>query len=103
MQARKVAGLKSHDLHVLMQQLLRMEIKNTLPLDVSIILVELFSFFQKLCSKVLIVEKLNQLQHNIILTLCYLEMIFPPSVFTVMVHLIVHLVHETKLVGLVQY
>lgn len=102
-QARKVSGLKSHDSHVLMQQLLPLAIKNTLPLDVSIVLVELCTFFRKLCSKVLIVEELDQLQQQIILTLCHLEMIFPPSFFTVMVHLTVHLVHETKLSGPVQY
>lgn len=102
-QARKVTGLKSHDSHVLMQQLLPLAIKNTLPLDVSIVLVELCTFFRKLCSKVLIVEELDQLQQQIILTLCHLEMIFPPSFFTVMVHLTVHLVHETKLSGPVQY
>ena len=100
---RKVAGLKSHDSHVLMQQLLPLAIKNAMPPDMSIILVEQCSFFQKLCSTVLIVEELNQLQQKIILTLCHLEMIFPPSFFKVTVHLTVHIVHETKLVSPIQY
>ncbi|KAI9125897.1 hypothetical protein K1719_003315 [Acacia pycnantha] len=103
LQARKVTGLKSHDSHVLMQQLLPLAMKNTLPLDVSLVLVELCTFFRKLCSKVFIVEELDQLQQKIILMLCHLEMIFPPSFFTVIVHLTVHLVHETKLAGPVQY
>ena len=31
------------------------------------------------------------------------EMLFPPSFFTVMIHLIVHLVEDAELGGLVQY
>ena len=103
LQGRKIAGLKSHDCHVLLQQLLPLAMRNTMPTDVSIVLVELCSFFRKLCSKVLVLEELEQLQAKIILTLCHLEMLFPPSFFTVMVHLTVHLVHETKLAGPVQY
>ena len=99
LQARKVTGLKSHDSHVLMQQLLPLALKNTLPSDVSVVLVELCSFFKKLCAKVLVAEELDQLQNKIILTLCHLEMIFPPSFFTVMVHLTVHLVREARLLA----
>lgn len=69
----------------------------------STVLVELCSFFRKLCSKVLIVKELNQLQSKIILIFCHLEMIFPPSFFIMMAHLTVYLIHETKLIGLTQY
>ena len=43
--SQKIAGLKSHDSHVLMQQLLPLALKSTLPPYVSIVLVELCSFF----------------------------------------------------------
>nr|KYP39706.1 hypothetical protein KK1_038992 [Cajanus cajan] len=56
-----------------------------------------------LCSKVLKVDELDQLQSRVVLTLCHMEMLFPPSFFTVMVHLIVHLVEDAKLGGPVQY
>ena len=96
-------GLKSHDCHVMMQQLLPLAIKNTLLQDVSVALIGLCSFFQQLCSKVLDITELDELQQKIILTLCHLEMIFPLSFFTSMVHVTVHLVDETKLAGLVHY
>jgi len=56
-----------------------------------------------LCNKVLKMDELDQLQGRIVLTLCHMEMLFPPSFFTVMVHLIVHLVEDAKLGGPVQY
>ncbi|XP_038707274.1 uncharacterized protein LOC120002584 [Tripterygium wilfordii] len=69
---RKFSGLKSHDCHVLMQQLLPVALRGTLP-------------------------------NNVILTLCNFERIFPPSFFTIMVHLVVHLASEAMIAGPVQY
>ncbi|KAH1122620.1 hypothetical protein J1N35_005780 [Gossypium stocksii] len=56
-----------------------------------------------ICSKVLIVEELEKLQDRAALTLCNLEKIFPPSFFTIMVHLLIHLPHEAKLGGPIFY
>ncbi|XP_004515196.1 uncharacterized protein [Cicer arietinum] len=95
--------LKSHDCHILMEQLLPLAIQTTLPDDVSAIMIEFCSFFRQLCSKVLNVDDLEKLQNQVVLTLCHMEMIFPPSFFTVMVHLVVHLVEEVKLGGPVHY
>ncbi|XP_025622948.1 uncharacterized protein [Arachis hypogaea] len=100
---RKLSGLKSHDCHVLMQQLLPIAIRNVLPDKVTAVLIELSSFFQQLCSKSLSLIELEKLQPRIILTLCHLEMLFPPSFFTIMVHLTCHLVDEAKLGGPVHY
>ncbi|XP_057719684.1 uncharacterized protein LOC130934112 [Arachis stenosperma] len=100
---RKLSGLKSHDCHVLMQQLLPIAIRNVLPDKVIAVLIELSSFFQQLCSKSLSLTELEKLQPRIILTLCHLEMLFPPSFFTIMVHLTCHLVDEAKLGGPVHY
>lgn len=100
---RKISGLKSHDSHVLMQQLLPLAMRKTLPTKVAAVLIDLCAFFKKLCNKVLNVDELDELQNRIVLTLCHLEMLFPPSFFTVMIHLIVHLVEEAKLGGPVQF
>ncbi|XP_016189391.1 uncharacterized protein LOC107630700 [Arachis ipaensis] len=45
----------------------------------------------------------NDCLPRIILTLCHLKMLFPPSFFTIMVHLTCHLVDEAKLRGPVHY
>lgn len=63
------------------------------------VIIELSRFLRDISSKVLDVNELNKLQERIVLTLCQMETIFPPSFFTVMVHLMVHLVEEAKLGG----
>ncbi|XP_050939141.1 uncharacterized protein LOC127148819 [Cucumis melo] len=65
-----LSGLKSHDCHVIMQQLLPIAIRGNLPNN-----------------------------QDVVETLCLLEKYFPPSFFTIMVHLCVHLVREAKLCG----
>ncbi|XP_050891314.1 uncharacterized protein LOC127096820 [Lathyrus oleraceus] len=100
----KVNGMmKSHDCHILMEQLLPLAIRTTLPHEISAVLIELCSFFRQLCGKALKIEDLEKMQNQIVLTLCHMEMLFPPSFFTVMVHLVVHLVEEVKLGGPVHY
>ena len=45
------------------------------------------------------VSKLDELQHEVVVTLCMFEQFFPPSFFDIMIHLTVHLVREVKLCG----
>ncbi|XP_076899668.1 uncharacterized protein LOC143553586 [Bidens hawaiensis] len=49
--------------------------------------------------KVIDVEQLDKWQKDIYVTLCELEMYFPPSFFDIMVHLISHIVQEIKACG----
>jgi hypothetical protein len=88
---------------ILIEQLLPLAMQIALPDQVSAILIELCSFFRQLCAKVLIVASLDKLQIEIVLILCRTEMLFPPSFFTVMVHLVVHLAEEAKLGGPVHF
>lgn len=99
----KLTGLKTHDCHVLLQKLLPIGMRGFLNKEISTALFELGSFFQQLCSKTLRVEDLDKLEDDIILVLCKLEKIFPPTFFDVMVHLAIHLPREAKLGGPVQY
>lgn len=95
----KLYGLKSHDCHTLLQQLLPVAIRSVLPKNVRVSIIRLCFFFNSLCNKVVDVSKLNKLQSDVVLTLCELEKIFPPSFFDVMIHLTVHLVRELRLCG----
>jgi hypothetical protein len=49
------------------------------------------------------VDHIERLEKNIMETICKLEMIFPPSFFDSIEHLLVHLPFEAKVGGLVQY
>ncbi|XP_042973519.1 uncharacterized protein LOC122305193 [Carya illinoinensis] len=99
----KISGLKSHDCRVFMQRLLLIAVGGFLRTDIALTLTELSTLFKELCARTLDVNRLTQLQTDIVTILCKLEMIFPPSFFDVMVHLVVHLPREAILGGLVQY
>lgn len=99
----KISGLKSHDCHVLMQQLLPVAIRGVLPDHVRFAITRFCFFFNDLCKKVVDVSKLDKIQADLISTLCLLEQFFPPSFFDIMVHLTVHLIREVRLCGPVFY
>ncbi|XP_071739124.1 uncharacterized protein [Rutidosis leptorrhynchoides] len=82
----KIGGLKSHDNHILMQQLLPICIRNSLPKHVRSVVIKLCRYYRRLCCK-----------------LCDMERIFPPSFFDVIFHLSVHLAYEARIGGPVHY
>ncbi|KAH7849082.1 hypothetical protein Vadar_012749 [Vaccinium darrowii] len=100
---RSIGGLKSHDSHVLMQQLIPVAIRKSLPKKVVEPLIELSIFFSQLCSKGNRASDLEYLRDRIALTLCHLEKIFPPAFFDIMEHLPIHLVDEALIAGPVPY
>jgi len=99
MQDLKLVGLKHHDCHILMQQLLPITIHGILPKNVRQTIMRLCAFFYSICSEVIDPLKLDELQAKIVIILCQLEMFFPPSFFDIMVHLLVHLVRQIKFCG----
>ena len=94
-----ILGLKSHDNHILMQQLLTIALHGLLLASITRPLIKLSCFFREICSKMLKVFDIENLEKDIAVMLCELEKIFPPSFFMVMVHLVIHLVTEAKLGG----
>ena len=82
---RKISGLKSHNFHILLEILLPLAIDGLLLEEVfalmSTPLIKLSSFFKALCSKVLSVDDLEKMEYQIVIALCLLERIFPPSFF----------------------
>ena len=99
----KIIGLKTHDCHVLLQRLLPVVIRPYLQSDVVDTLVALSNFFQRLCAKELKKSEVRSLQDDIAYIMCKLERIFPPTFFSIMVHLMIHLPEQVLLTGPVQY
>ncbi|XP_062080640.1 uncharacterized protein LOC133785417 [Humulus lupulus] len=89
MEQCKLMGLKSHDCHILMQQLLPVAIKGLMPLGPRDAIIRLCTFFNRICQRVLDRESIMALENDVIETLCLLEIFFPPSFFDVMIHLVV--------------
>ena len=69
MQDLKLVGMKSHDCHVLMQQLLPVAIRGILPKNVRQTINRLCSFFSSICSKAIDPTKLDELQGEIVIIL----------------------------------
>ena len=70
-------------------------VRQILPEEVVVVLIQLCRFFNAICSKELVEEVMDTIRE----TLCRLEMIFPPSFYDIMIHLPVHLAEEAKVGG----
>ena len=99
MEDLRLIGLKSHDCHVPMQDLIPVAICGILPKSVRQVITRLCLFFNAICRKVIDLTMLDDLENEVIILLYQLEMYFPPSFFDIMVHLIVHLVREIRICG----
>ncbi|KAI5317436.1 hypothetical protein L3X38_037143 [Prunus dulcis] len=92
-------GLKSHDCHTLMQQLLPVTIRSVLEKPARYAITRLCFFFNAIYAKTVDVSKLDKLEEDVVVTLCLLEKYFPSSFFNIMIHLVVHLVREVPPCG----
>lgn len=97
--------LKSHDYHVLMEDLLPVLIQHAFPRypDLRRAFQQISLFFRILCSKVLIKTEVQQAKFMVAEAMCVLEAYFPPSFFVISIHLVVHLADEALTCGPVRY
>ena len=95
----KLSGLKSHDYHVLLQDILPLCLRNIEDPATTAVIVRISRIFKKICSKSVDVETRETLFLECAEALCLLEKELPPAFFDVMVHLTIHLVEELFLCG----
>src|SRR4051812_31255276 len=99
MPEKKFQNLKSHDCHVIMTQLLPIALRGLLPENVRVAIVKLCAFLNAISQKVINPEMLPRLQKDVVQCLVSFELVFPPSFFDIMTHLLVHLVKEISILG----
>ncbi|XP_073152985.1 uncharacterized protein [Henckelia pumila] len=99
----RIMGLKSHDCHVIMEQFLSIALRRVLSKKVTAPLIILCEYFRAVCAKSLREDELQKAEERVVLALCQLERIFPPSFFTVMLHLVIHLAYEARVAEPVNY
>jgi len=99
----KITGLKSHDYHVLMQQLLPVALRGLLPKGPRTAILRLCALFNHLSERVIDREVISVMETEIVETLCMFERFFPPTFFDIMIHLTVHLGREARLGGPVHF
>ena len=96
-------NFSDHVLYTLLNDPTKSKDNLKVPNNVTTIIVELYFFFWHICGKSLIQIDLDKLHDRMIQTLYHLEMLFPPTFFTIIVHLTCHLTGEAKLGGPVHY
>ncbi|WVZ49393.1 hypothetical protein U9M48_000759, partial [Paspalum notatum var. saurae] len=100
---KKIFGLKSHESHIILQHLLPLAVRKILPDVVSAGVIRISNFFKKLASPVIQISDMESLEADIAETLSFLETVFPPSFFDIMVHLMVHLPAQARIAGPVHF
>jgi len=98
----KFRGMKTHDFHVLLQQVLPLSLRNICDDKVVGAIMRVSRLFRKIFSKVVDVNQKDQMLEDVAETICTLEKELPPSVFVIMLHLPIHLVEEMFICGPVQ-
>ncbi|WVZ50945.1 hypothetical protein U9M48_002148 [Paspalum notatum var. saurae] len=96
---KKFVNSKSHDCHVLMTQLLPVVLRGILPENVRKTITKLCAFLNAISQKVIHLDNLTSLQNDVVQCLVSLELIFPPSFYDIMTHLLVHIVKEIGILG----
>jgi hypothetical protein len=99
MAEKKLQNLKSHDCHVLTTQLLPIALRGILSKNVRLPIVKVCAFLNAISQKVINLESLIGLQKDVVQCLVSFELLFPPSFFNIMMHLLVHLVEEITILG----
>jgi hypothetical protein len=82
-----------------MTQLLPVALRGLLPKNVRLAIVKLCAFLNAISQKVINPEDLPRLQNDVTQCLVSLELVFPPSFFNIMTHLLVYLVEEIFIFG----
>ena len=86
-----------------MTQLLPVALRGILSENVRLAIVKLCAFLNEISQKAIDPEKLTQLQNDIVQCLVSFAMVFPPSFFNIMTHLLIHIVNEINILGLYSY
>jgi hypothetical protein len=95
----KFQGLKSHDYHCLIQQIIPVVSRTLLQPLQRTALMRLGKSLSRICARVVEKSEIAALRVYVAETLCFLEVSFPPAFFDVMEHNLVHLVDELELCG----
>ncbi|KAK1669200.1 hypothetical protein QYE76_057359 [Lolium multiflorum] len=103
LEENKFVGLKTHDCHILFEEILPLAVMKTLPEEVALPLVKLAKCFKVITSKIVSNKEIAIVEEQLPEISCQLEKIFPPTFFDIMEHLVIHLPAEVRLAGPVQF
>jgi hypothetical protein len=80
----KLNGLKSHDYHITMEQLLPVMLHGYFDIDLWKMFAELSYFYMQLCAKQVSKTMMQKFEKEILILVCKMEKVFPPGWFNAM-------------------
>ena len=90
---------KAHDCHVMLTVFLPIAIRAIKPEFLKMAITRMCNFFSKISQKTIRRQELSDLHEFMVETQNQLEMCLPPTFFEIMVHLMIHLVHQIEALG----
>jgi hypothetical protein len=94
-----MSGYNTHDCHTMMSLFLAIAIKAVNHPYLKMVITRMCHFFNAISKKVIDISELDELCKEIRVTMCQLEMCFPPSFFDTMKHYMIHLADQIFVLG----
>jgi hypothetical protein len=95
----KVSSYNTHDCHTMLLLFLAIVIRVVNHPYLKMVIIRMCLFFNAISKKIIDVVKLDEIHKKIRMTMCQLEMCFPPSFFDTMEHYMIHLVDQVFVLG----
>jgi hypothetical protein len=95
----KMSGYNAHDCHTMLSLFLAIAIRSINHPYLKTMITRMCHFFNAISKKVIDGSKLDELRKEIRVTMCQLEMCFPPSFFDTMEQYMIHLANQIFVLG----
>jgi hypothetical protein len=95
----KMSGYNTHDCHTMLSLFLAIAIRAVNHPYLKMVITRMCHFFNAISNKVVDISELDELCKKIRVTMCQLEMCFPPSFFDTMEHYMIHLADQIFVLG----
>jgi hypothetical protein len=95
-------GLKTHDYHVIIEDILPIVVISSLEKGPRLEIIRLGLILKRMSLHVLDPSNFDNLRGEVVEVLCLLEREFPPTIFNISMHLLIHLEYELEHCGLIR-
>jgi hypothetical protein len=96
----KMSSYNTHDCYTMLSLFLAIAISAVNHPYLKMVITRMCHFFNAISKNVIDVSELDELHKEIRVTMCQLEMCFPPSFFDMMEHYMIHLADQIFVLGL---
>jgi hypothetical protein len=95
----KMSGYNTHDCHTMLSLFLAIAIRVVNHPYLKMMITHMFHFFNAISKKVIDFSELDEIRKEIKVTICQLEICFPPPFFDTMEHYMIHLADQIFVLG----